>query len=348
VQLLTRNPTLDSNKTTANELFLPAINDIDADIIVLCHATAPHISAKSIQDAINILIQAKTNPDPFNEPYDSVFSALPIKTYCWYDNKPLNHDHENTAPTQDLAPVLAETSGFHIFYREDYLKTHRRVGNNPYPFPLSTKEAIDIDYPHEFEAAAAQFLPQQPLHPTNPGPHPLRALDHISFDMDGVLIDSIPVMEIAWAKAAEHFDLNQSFSHYKAHIGRPFNDILTLIGVPEHLHASVHEVYNATAIANADKIVLYPQILTLLHSCRQLGLKISLVTSKNRQRTELILKQFELQHAFDTIITPEDTTKGKPHPDPLNLASARVGADPQNSLYVGDMETDKRAANNAG
>ena len=45
---------------------------------------------------------------------------------------------------------------------------------------------------------------------------------------------------------------------------------------------------------------------------------------------------------------PEDTIRGKPHPDPLLLANKLLRIAPSNSVYLGDMESDLVAAVSAG
>ena len=48
------------------------------------------------------------------------------------------------AQTQDLEPVFAETSGFYIFRKEDYLQSNTRI-KREYPVEISELEGIDID-----------------------------------------------------------------------------------------------------------------------------------------------------------------------------------------------------------
>ena len=83
-----------------------------------------------------------------------------------------------------------------------------------------------------------------------------------------------------------------------------------------------------------------------LQSC---GYKLSIVTSKDRQRT-LSLLEGDLGINVDGLICGDDLPpdRGKPNPDPLLLACVTVGATPRESIYVGDMEFDQQAADEAG
>ena len=53
----------------------------------------------------------------------------------------------------------------------------------------------------------------------------------VVFDLDGVLIDSRPCMDISWAMVRAKYSLKQSFDEYVSNIGIPFLDILKAIGV---------------------------------------------------------------------------------------------------------------------
>ena len=51
----------------------------------------------------------------------------------------------------------------------------------------------------------------------------------ILFDFDGVLIDSLPTMEIAWKSVQNKFGILNTFLDYRKHIGLPFKEILSHI-----------------------------------------------------------------------------------------------------------------------
>ena len=52
------------------------------------------------------------------------------------------------------------------------------------------------------------------------------------FDLDGVLIDSKENMFLSWKQVQEKHNLKQiKFYDYFKNIGRPFNDILKILGI---------------------------------------------------------------------------------------------------------------------
>ena len=52
-----------------------------------------------------------------------------------------------------------------------------------------------------------------------------KVINCILFDFDGVLIDSLPAMEIAWESVQNKFGILNTFVDYKKYIGLPFKEI---------------------------------------------------------------------------------------------------------------------------
>jgi HAD superfamily hydrolase (TIGR01509 family) len=55
-----------------------------------------------------------------------------------------------------------------------------------------------------------------------------------------------------------------------------------------------------------------------------------------------------LKHLFDTIVTSEEYTNGKPSPDPYLEAARRLGVDPSGCLVFEDTEIGRQSAEAAG
>lgn len=350
LKLLMRPKALDEDFVKANELFYHAVKNIDADIIVLCHATGPFISSDSIKKGIDAIKSGA---------YDCAFSVQEHKTYSWFDDKPLNYSPLEMTQTQGLQPVFTETSGFYIFYKNSYLEKNTRIGSKPFLVPVSFRESVDIDEPKDF-ALASWLLDFDPLDVNfNNDPFFInlaqegalhKNIEHVCFDLDGVLIDSLAVMELAWNKACQKFEIEIPFDEYKKGIGMPFYEILRLVGVPGEYFSRFKEVYDFYSEEKIDEVNVYDGVLTQLDRLKREGLKVSLVTSKCKKRTEKILSFYFKDIEFDLIVTPEDVPsgRGKPNPDPLLYTCAVIGVEPFNSIYVGDMKTDKISANKAG
>ncbi len=151
ITFLKRDAYLDGFQVKGLEIIEHFVRDVDADIYVLTHVTQPFTQAESIRNALNKVLY---------EGYDSAFSCISMQDYCWYKGRPLNYDMKDIVTTQNLEPIFVETGAFFIFRKEVFTKLHQRIGNNPYMYPISQLEAVDIDTAEDFEfaKAVAQYL----------------------------------------------------------------------------------------------------------------------------------------------------------------------------------------------
>jgi len=65
----------------------------------------------------------------------------------------LNYELDNVPRTQDLKPIIQETSGLYIFSKELFKKYKRRIGFNPYIKIVDMLEGWDIDTMDELRIA---------------------------------------------------------------------------------------------------------------------------------------------------------------------------------------------------
>ena len=355
VKLLPRPDYLNGDAIKANELFRYAVERVDDDIIALCQIPGPFITNQSLQNGINKVLSGE---------YRSAFSVKRLQTYCWFENQPLNYDPQDMAQTQDLKPLLAETSGFYIFKKDDYLHSNTRINMPAYPVEVSDLEGIDIDTEEDYKSAlraaqqptssgipdlsSASFI-QKIVHANLESQE--RVHSHIAFDLDGVLIDSLSLMKESWSTAKQGFQgiIEQPFEAYAEHIGKPFITILESIGIPEQYHERIRIEYESYARLNAHKIRLYDGVLGLLKKCQDEKVKCSIVTSKSKERTVDILAQYFGKIKFSSVITPESvkSNRGKPYADQLLKSCIESGSNPSDTLYVGDMDVDCQCAKNA-
>ncbi|MCK8087078.1 acylneuraminate cytidylyltransferase family protein [Vibrio sp. 1CM8B] len=143
VLLKRRCKSLDSDETKGLEIYSSFVSEIYADIYILVHATSPFIKPETFEIGISAIR---------NGEYDSAFTVEEIKTFCWYDGKPINYDLDNVVQTQKLQPILVETSGYYMF-RRNVIESERRIGEKPKMVTVTHAEAIDIDEYQDLELA---------------------------------------------------------------------------------------------------------------------------------------------------------------------------------------------------
>lgn len=148
VKYLKRSILLDTDSTTINEVLQEFAYDVEADLYVMTHTTAPFVTAGSIEKGL----KAVKSGD-----YDSSFAAKKVQDFLWKDGSPFNYELNNIPRTQDLPLIYQETSGFYIYKREVITKLSRRIGDRPFVVEVSEIESIDIDEAEDFLIADAIF-----------------------------------------------------------------------------------------------------------------------------------------------------------------------------------------------
>lgn len=146
IKYLPRSEELDRDTTKMNEVLEEFASEVDADIYVMTHATAPFISKHAIEEGIKAVQSGN---------YDSAFSVKKLQDFIWKDGKPFNYELENIPRTQDLPPLYVETSGFYIYNATVIKQMRRRIGEKPYMVEVSEIESCDIDEKEDFVIADA-------------------------------------------------------------------------------------------------------------------------------------------------------------------------------------------------
>lgn len=141
---LKRDVSLATNMTDGHSLFYNEAKQVEADIYIQILGTSPFIKKETIQKGIAIL---KTQ----NE-YDSVILVKKEKLYTW-NEQTANYNLEHIPNSVDLPDTIIETMGLYITRKNVALEMKKRIGKNPYLLEASTIEAVDVNYPDEFELA---------------------------------------------------------------------------------------------------------------------------------------------------------------------------------------------------
>ncbi|HUS26028.1 MAG TPA: HAD family hydrolase [Nevskiaceae bacterium] len=93
---------------------------------------------------------------------------------------------------------------------------------------------------------------------------------------------------------------------------------------------------------------LYPQAKEALETLRRQGKKLALISSSYRDILHAVVAQHGLTGLFDVIVSGDDVTHLKPHPESLHLAMRQLKAGAARTLMLGDSDKDLGAAQSAG
>ncbi len=156
------------------------------------------------------------------------------------------------------------------------------------------------------------------------------------FDLDGTLVDSLPVVERAWSNWAKSRGLDPAvvldFIHGKQAITslRHF-----MPGESEEAIQQQFRLLERTEAEDTDGISALPGAVALLQRLDQLSIPWAIVTSGTVPVAHARHAAGELA-TLEIFITAELVAKGKPNPDPYLLGAQRLGLKPEECVVVED------------
>jgi sugar-phosphatase len=163
------------------------------------------------------------------------------------------------------------------------------------------------------------------------------------FDLDGVLINSIPAVERVWSRWAEErgFDVQEVL--HRAH-GRPSIETLRYL-LPEADHDAENRLVEQAEIADVADIVPLPGVTALLAALPPD--RWAIVTSCTRPLAEVRIRAAGLPTP-GLFITSNDITRGKPDPEPYQKGAMGLGFAPDECIVVEDALAGIASGRNAG
>jgi phosphoglycolate phosphatase len=92
----------------------------------------------------------------------------------------------------------------------------------------------------------------------------------------------------------------------------------------------------------------YPGLRALVSALGVSGIKWGVVTNKLSRFAHPLMEKMAFDPPANIVITPDDVSHPKPHPEALILACNRLNCPPDRSVFVGDHRRDIEAGNAAG
>jgi len=170
----------------------------------------------------------------------------------------------------------------------------------------------------------------------------------VLFDLDGTVVDSGPII-LASMRHATRTVLGRDFTDAEllANVGGPGLEAQMAAFAPAQT-AELVRVYREHNEPLHDTLLGFDGIEPTLETLRERGHRLGIVTAKRRSTVDLAFARLPLAHLFDVVVGGDETDRHKPDPAPLQLALARLEADPAEAAYVGDSPYDMQAARAAG
>ena len=170
----------------------------------------------------------------------------------------------------------------------------------------------------------------------------------VLFDLDGTIVDS------GWMILASYRHATQTV------LGREIPDEVLMARVGAgHLEDQMREfdAGKAAELARAyrefyaplhSELQAFPGMLDLLETLGDEGRRLGVVSAKRHDIVQLAFDALGFGETMDVVVGSDEAPRGKPYPDQILVALERLGADPDETAYVGDAPFDVAAAKAAG
>lgn len=171
------------------------------------------------------------------------------------------------------------------------------------------------------------------------------------FDLDGVLVDTVPIHYKAWKKMFSAYSRNFTFKEYKEKVdGIPRFDgaraILTEFSDEDIKTACDKKQAYFLEFVEKDEISTHKSTFRLIEKLRSHSIKIALISSS--KNCKMILKKIGAAGLMDAIVDGNDITKGKPDPQIFLMAARELKVEPLDCIVFEDAVLGVEAAKRAG
>lgn len=172
------------------------------------------------------------------------------------------------------------------------------------------------------------------------------------FDLDGTLVDTMPLHFRAWDAAMRQVGLQAPLDEelFYSLGGVPTRRVAELIAAHYNLTIDPEAVFHLKESLFRELQADAKLIAPVAEFARRVALTHPVSIASGGPR-EIVLRSLELAGLtplFPVVVSADDVVHGKPSPDMFLLAAKKMGVPPQRCLVFEDAEPGMRAAEAAG
>lgn len=179
-----------------------------------------------------------------------------------------------------------------------------------------------------------------------------RKIKALAFDLDGLMVNTEDIYDLVCdellGKRGHQFSRELKLKM----MGRPGYVAIRImkdeLGLSESIMDLQEEVAHLFHELMPRSVQTLPGLDTLLDFVDELGIPKCVATSSFRQHAFRVLEECNLTSRFDFVLTSEDVTNGKPHPEIYLLAAQKHQVIPREMLVLEDSVHGTRAGVDSG
>lgn len=170
------------------------------------------------------------------------------------------------------------------------------------------------------------------------------------FDLDGTLMDSMPMHWAGWQSSFRHFGTEVDHDFFFSNAGKAALEIAQILIDKYSTPATPQQIVDLKqnyVYQHVDDVAIIDPVVNVVND-NYGRIPMAVGTGSDASRAIRMLRNVGLLEKFDCIVSADDVANHKPHPDTFLLCAERMGVDPSLCEVFEDAEPGFEAACRAG
>lgn len=170
------------------------------------------------------------------------------------------------------------------------------------------------------------------------------------FDLDGTVLHTMHHHWQAWEQVSTEYNFELTKETLLSMAGTPSEHIMEQLAREQKITidtkaAALRKQKIYVSLAHETEVI--PMVVETARLAKKRGLPIAVATGGTRLQVEKAMKAAMVDDLFDAIVTADEVTHGKPHPETFLKAAELLGVPPQYCVGFEDAPRGLEAIQNA-